>query len=147
MHGQTQSRYENYVRVKTVIQETILDTHMGHQTIDASDWEAGSSQCMWAARASKWFEALSKRDSSNFFGLGKEWQTFVWAHAQNADKCRRNPFACGKLSSLAPYFRLFQWFLRVSDRYEPWEAGRLVRSLIPALLADIYKITFLDIEE
>ena len=40
--------------------------------------------------------------------LGQGWRTFLKAHAQMADSFRRNSFACGNLSLLAPYFRLFQ---------------------------------------
>jgi hypothetical protein len=119
---------------------------MGYQATDASYWEAESAKGMWGRSGQVNMEPFQKV-SSKFFGLGKGWRTFLWARAQNAYNFRRNPFACGILSFLAPYFWLFQPFLRVPDRYEPWEAARLVRPLIPALLADTHKMTFLDIDE
>jgi len=43
------------------------------------------------------------------FNLGQGWRNFLRARAETANNFRRNSFAYGNMSLLAPYCRLFQW--------------------------------------
>jgi hypothetical protein len=58
----------------------------------------------------------------HFFGLEEGWQTF-W-------RAWTNSFACGNLSSPAPYFWLFQLCLSAPYRMAPWAAAWLECPLI-----------------
>jgi hypothetical protein len=64
---------------------------------------------MWAPRTGQYFGAPWNRYYLNFFGLEQGWRNFLRERAQTVDNFRSNSFACGNLSLLAPYFRLFQW--------------------------------------
>jgi hypothetical protein len=46
------------------------------------------------------------------------------------DNFRRNSFACGNPSLLAPYFRLFQWYLSAPYTSAPRADARLARNLV-----------------
>ena len=52
------------------------------------------------------------------------------SRAQIAYNFRRKSWACGNVSSLAPYFLLFRWHLSVPYRLASRAAARLVRPLI-----------------
>jgi hypothetical protein len=50
--------------------------------------------------------------------------------SQTADNIRRDSFACGNVSLLAPHFRIFPWRLSVPCRIAPRAASRLARTLL-----------------
>ena len=64
-----------------------------------------------------------------FFGLGQGGQ-FWRPSAQTAYTFRRNSFACGNMSSLAPFFRSFRERLLAPYRLAPRAAAQLTRPLI-----------------
>jgi hypothetical protein len=79
----------------------------------------------------RYLGASSNRYSFNFFGLRQDWRNLLRARAQIADNFRRNSFACENPSSLAPYFRLFQWRLSALYRWHPGQMpGWPARSFI-----------------
>jgi hypothetical protein len=64
------------------------------------------------------------------FGLGQGLAKFLLACAEHVDNCRRNSFACGKISLLTPYFWLFHKRLSIPYRLASRAAARLAHPTV-----------------